>query len=168
MQWTNEQFTDASVITTEAGRVGLNLGWFTLWAGPQGMQIGDGPFKNTEMTLTGNSYALGLLLGSMCQGSGDNCFTADNTTFDSLFHKNIEFNFRQNVATDSIQITGRWDANTYSWIVQLDIDPNNPLKNPLAHTADVVQHWTTGHDTDYSQVAKRLGIDPLRDNPWCH
>jgi RHS repeat-associated protein len=166
MQWTDEQFKDASIIQQDASRLGLELGGFKIAAGEDGMHIGSGPFSNTEYTLTGGSSALGLLLGNMCHDANDStCFTEDTTN--DILHPGIEFNFRQNSAKDSMQITGKWDSKSNVWIVQLDIDPNNPLKNFRAHSADVLKHMITGRDTDYGEVAGRLGIDAMGDNPWC-
>lgn len=172
MGLTDEQFIDASVIQTEALRLGLNLGGFSWNAG--GMQVASGkPFSGsqTEWNLTGSASAMDWLFTSMCQGaSASNCFVDDG--YDALHPGTAgnQINLRQNVPTDSMQITGTFSTSDNQWHIQIDIDPNNPsfsFAEKLLHGLDVGRNFTSGRDTDYGSVAQRLGINPYKDNPWC-
>lgn len=164
MQWSDQQFVAASVISVWAARSQVNLSGFTLWGGSDGMQVNkDG---RTQMNITGSSSALGAMLGSLCTDSTNEfCFHHDGNPLEPWLHKGLEFNIRQNSKTDALQITGKWDAQKNQWVVSLDIDPH--ASGTIGHLIDMGQNTLSGKDTDYSEVAKRLGIDPRKENSWC-
>jgi hypothetical protein len=175
---TQTQLFDFLTITKDASMLGLNLGGFAATF-PAAMQIAGGqgpspgiPADQTELVLTGNQAALTTLLNSMCQTSGYNnsnpsCFAAAG--FD-LLHPGSpgnQINFRQDAPTNSMQITGT--LNNGVWTLNIDIDPNNPMapRHFLGHLGNVFVNGLTGRDTNYSNVAKALGINPYQNNGYC-
>ena len=68
------------------------------------------------------------------------------------FHRGPDY--RENVATNSMQITGNRSGG-----IHIDIDPNNPrdVVGGIKHLRDVIGNGRTG-DTNYSKVAQELGF----------
>jgi RHS repeat-associated protein len=174
--WTQTQMADFLTIYSDASRIGLNFIYFTV----VGMHVAGQPplagvpTSQTELVMTGNQSALTALLSSMCTTSGysganPGCFAPAG--FDPL-HAGTpgnQINFRQNTATNSMQITGS-QANGV-WTLTVDIDPNNPMSGiwgALGHSANVISNFFEGNDTNYSSVANALGINPYQNNGICH
>jgi hypothetical protein len=146
-----------TVITADAQNIGGNgIGFdFTDLGFTVGSVTiaGSGNATQTEFNLIGS--------GSTQPGSAyDNLI--NNPAFQANFvaagfdptHPGYTFaNWRQNVGNYSMQITVSSTGD-----IQVDIDPNNPMINPIAHAWDVFFDTMTGRDTNYNSVATNLGI----------
>jgi hypothetical protein len=69
-------------------------------------------------------------------------------------HPGYNWSFRQSTSTWSMQIS----YNPTTRNLQIDIDPHNPMLNPLGHAMDVVWNMYSGSDTNYHGAASNLGI----------
>ena len=142
-----EQGTVQSTITSDANSLGVDF--FGLGFSFDKVTLaGTAGATQTELYLNGSAPALANLVSSAA--FQQNFVTAGS---DPLHGDYTLGNWRQNVAMNSIQIT----ANA-SGSIQVDIDPNNPMYNFLAHSADVVYNTYFGTDTNYHSVAGALGI----------
>lgn len=146
-----EQSLVQSTITTDASNLGINFAALG-FSSPTAQIAGYGGVSQTELNFSGSPQALQNLLSNPA-------FQANfvNAGADPLHGNYNAGNWRQNVGQWSIQITADAAGN-----IQVDIDPNNPMFNPMGHAMDVLWNFLTGGDTNYNSVANALGINGIR------
>jgi hypothetical protein len=156
-----EQGVVQSVITAQAGNLGLNLSGYNMAGatasigGQTSGMLGNGTDGMTELVVHVDptaTNAWGDLQASLV-AAGFNLYTGDS------MHPGAESSYRQNVGSWSMQVSFSADHST----LNIDIDPHNPmygdLVSAIGHGIDVLAHAVTGNDTNYHSVASALGMN---------
>jgi hypothetical protein len=158
--WLGAQRFVYSTIRGDIDALGLNVAGFAFdvqMAGGHNPAAPGQPADQTELVLsTANADAFNNFTKSICTTAGDpNCFS--NAGWDP-FHSGM--NYRQNIADNSMQITGGFDSRSGQYVISIDIDPHNPnfgsLRGRLGHVGNVFGNGIAGGDTNYHNVAAGL------------
>ncbi|HEV8414572.1 MAG TPA: RHS repeat-associated core domain-containing protein [Bryobacteraceae bacterium] len=157
--WLGAQRFVYSTIKGDIDALGIKVAGFTFDMQMAGGHNPGAPSRRADMTelvLRGDAGAYNDLVASICTTVGDpKCFS--NAGWDP-FHSGM--NYRQNVADNSMQITGGFDSQSGQYVINIDIDPHNPSFGPLSgrlgHGWNVIANGFTGGDTNYHNVAAGL------------
>ncbi len=163
--WLGGQRLVYSTIVGDLAHLGIQVSGFSFdvqMAGGHNPGRPGRPADITELVLTTtNVNVFNEFVSTICDTAGNPyCFTAAGW---DPFHSGM--NYRQNVADNSMQITGGWDARSNSYVINIDIDPHNPsfgsLGGRAAHVGNVFLNGFTGGDTNYNKVAAALSANGI-------